>query len=108
MRSDVAVGSCLSGGLDSTAIVAAMVGHMGGAELPTFTYIADDDVLSEEKYLNIALERYPVTNFQTKPGIFRVLGNKKGAFTRDRQPKAAAHTLRSRWTTLNNRKPSAK
>ena len=46
-------------------------------------------------------------DFQTKPGIFRVLGNKKGAFTRDRQPKAAAHTLRSRWTTLNNRKPSA-
>ncbi|MFM6966093.1 MAG: beta-glucuronidase [Rhodoluna sp.] len=47
-------------------------------------------------------------DFQTKPGIFRVLGNKKGAFTRDRQPKAAAHTLRSRWTTLNNRKPAAK
>ncbi len=44
-------------------------------------------------------------DFQTKPGIFRVLGNKKGAFTRDRQPKAAAHTLRARWTTLNNRKP---
>jgi beta-glucuronidase len=47
-------------------------------------------------------------DFQTKPGIFRVLGNKKGAFTRDRQPKAAAHTLRARWTTVNNRKPSAK
>ncbi len=47
-------------------------------------------------------------DFQTKPGIFRVLGNKKGAFTRDRQPKAAAHTLRARWSTLNNRKPSGK
>ena len=46
-------------------------------------------------------------DFQTKPGIFRVLGNKKGAFTRDRQPKAAAHELRSRWTKLNNRKPQA-
>ena len=45
-------------------------------------------------------------DFQTKPGIFRVLGNKKGAFTRDRQPKAAAHTLRARWTQLNNRKPA--
>lgn len=44
-------------------------------------------------------------DFQTKPGIFRVLGNKKGAFTRDRQPKAAAHTLRARWTKVNNRKP---
>lgn len=44
-------------------------------------------------------------DFQTKPGIFRVLGNKKGAFTRDRQPKAAAHELRSRWTKLENQKP---
>jgi beta-glucuronidase len=44
-------------------------------------------------------------DFQTKPGIFRVLGNKKGAFTRDRQPKSAAHELRSRWTTVGNRKP---
>jgi beta-glucuronidase len=43
-------------------------------------------------------------DFQTKPGIFRVLGNKKGVFTRDRQPKAAAHNLRARWTQLNNRK----
>jgi beta-glucuronidase len=44
-------------------------------------------------------------DFQTKPGIFRVLGNKKGAFTRDRQPKAAAHELRRRWVGLNNQKP---
>jgi len=42
-------------------------------------------------------------DFQTKPGIFRVLGNKKGAFTRDRQPKASAHTLRARWTKLNQK-----
>ena len=47
-------------------------------------------------------------DFQTKPGIFRVLGNKKGVFTRDRQPKAAAHTLRGRWTSVGNRKPAAK
>jgi beta-glucuronidase len=47
-------------------------------------------------------------DFQTKPGIFRVLGNKKGVFPRDRQPKAAAHKLRARWTTLGNRKPAAK
>lgn len=36
-------------------------------------------------------------DFTTTSGIMRVGGNKKGAFTRDRQPKAAAHYLRSRW-----------
>ncbi|MCX7521815.1 beta-glucuronidase [Microbacterium sp. STN6] len=39
-------------------------------------------------------------DFQTSAGVFRVDGNKKGVFTRDRRPKAAAHALRSRWTSL--------
>ncbi len=38
-------------------------------------------------------------DFGTTAGIMRVGGNKKGAFTRDRQPKAVAHLLRRRWTT---------
>jgi beta-glucuronidase len=36
-------------------------------------------------------------DFATTSGIMRVGGNKKGVFTRDRQPKAAAHALRDRW-----------
>ncbi|WP_157153667.1 beta-glucuronidase [Brachyspira murdochii] len=39
-------------------------------------------------------------DFQTTEGIFRVDGNKKGIFTRSRQPKAVAHYIRSRWTKL--------
>jgi beta-glucuronidase len=39
-------------------------------------------------------------DFQTSDGVFRVDGNKKGVFTRDRRPKAAAHALRKRWTSL--------
>lgn len=36
-------------------------------------------------------------DFQTKVGTGRVDGNKKGVFTRDRNPKAAAHALKARW-----------
>lgn len=36
-------------------------------------------------------------DFQTKYGYARVDGNKKGAFTRDRRPKAGARALRQRW-----------
>ena len=39
-------------------------------------------------------------DFATTSGIVRVGGNKKGVFTRDRQPKAAAHALRRRWRGL--------
>ena len=36
-------------------------------------------------------------DFATAPGVIRVDGNKKGVFTRERRPKAAAHLLRRRW-----------
>ncbi|MBQ6335585.1 MAG: beta-glucuronidase [Erysipelotrichaceae bacterium] len=36
-------------------------------------------------------------DFQTTEGIFRVNGNKKGVFTRQRQPKDAAFVLKKRW-----------
>lgn len=36
-------------------------------------------------------------DFATTSGIARVGGNRKGVFTRDRKPKAAAHALRRRW-----------
>jgi beta-glucuronidase len=39
-------------------------------------------------------------DFATGPGIMRVGGNKKGVFTRDRHPKAAAFALRRRWQEL--------
>jgi beta-glucuronidase len=36
-------------------------------------------------------------DFATVPGVMRVDGNKKGVFTRERRPKAAARELRRRW-----------
>lgn len=36
-------------------------------------------------------------DFQTKQGLNRVDGNKKGVFTRNRQPKTAAFLLKKRW-----------
>jgi beta-glucuronidase len=47
-------------------------------------------------------------DFQTSSGIVRVDGNKKGAFTRDRRPKAAAHTLRRRWTARHHGQPDSR
>ena len=39
-------------------------------------------------------------DFATAAGVFRVDGNKKGVFTRERRPKASAHLLRRRWRRL--------
>lgn len=42
-------------------------------------------------------------DFATTPSIIRVGGNKKGVFTRNRKPKAAAHLLRERWAGITRR-----
>ncbi|MBP3240236.1 MAG: hypothetical protein J6M92_06795 [Oribacterium sp.] len=48
--------------------------------------------------LHILLRLYGVAaSFE---GIFRVGGNKKGIFTRDRQPKSAAFVLKKRWEEI--------
>lgn len=39
-------------------------------------------------------------DFATKQQVFRVLGNRKGVFTRQRQPKLVAHFLRERWSMI--------
>ena len=39
-------------------------------------------------------------DFQTSEGVMRVNGNKKGIFTRQRQPKDAAFTFKKRWESL--------
>ncbi|MDR2177477.1 MAG: beta-glucuronidase [Treponema sp.] len=45
-------------------------------------------------------QMWAFADFQTGEGIHRVDGNKKGVFTRQRQPKAAAFYLKTRWEGL--------
>jgi len=40
-------------------------------------------------------------DFATKQGLTRVGGNKKGIFTRNRQPKSVAFYIKERWNKLN-------
>ncbi len=53
LRSDVPIGTALSGGIDSSAIVCA-VRHLNPTqEIHTFSFIAEDEGISEEKWIDI-------------------------------------------------------
>ena len=54
---------------------------------------ADYDMVQNQQIWNFA-------DFQTVEGLMRVNGNKKGVFTRQRQPKRVAYKLKERWENI--------
>jgi len=61
MRSDVTVGSCLSGGLDSSSIVAS-VAHQFETPIQTFTSRFDIKKFDESEYVHILADEFETIN----------------------------------------------
>ena len=54
LRADVPVATTLSGGIDSSAIAGTIARVQGMSSLATFSYIADDPALGEERFVDAA------------------------------------------------------
>lgn len=67
MRSDVPVGSALSGGIDSSGIVCGIRALYPESEIHSFSYIAEDPALSEEQWIDRVAEHAGVTVHKVWP-----------------------------------------
>ncbi len=66
LRSDVPVGTCLSGGLDSSTLV-ALVSRVDEAELHTFSALFSEPGLDEERYVRAILGRVRARGWEVRP-----------------------------------------
>ena len=63
-------------------------------------YLAENHAIMDSYDFVKGEQIWNFANFQTTEGIMRVNGNKKGVFTRQRQPKEVAYNLKKRWESL--------
>ena len=83
-------------GADTIAGFHASTPVMFTEEYQVDFYEATHEITDRYDYF-IGEQVWNFADFATIQGIMRVVGNKKGIFTRDRQPKLAAHYFKKRW-----------
>jgi asparagine synthase (glutamine-hydrolysing) len=67
LRSDVPVGTCLSGGLDSSAIVALAVEQLNGGRINSFSSVYPVRGFDEARYVELVAARYHTIRHVTTP-----------------------------------------
>jgi asparagine synthase (glutamine-hydrolysing) len=76
LRSDVPLGTCLSGGVDSTAILMLMGKHVPDRKrIQSFTFITDDPVLSEGRFMRVACKAAGIESNQVLPSPQELVGD---------------------------------
>lgn len=68
LRSDVPVGTCLSGGLDSSTIVALATEQLSDGRMNSFSSLYPVKGLDERRYVDIVSARFNTIRHETTPG----------------------------------------
>ena len=74
LRSDVNVGACLSGGLDSSSIVCIAQQHSGNVQTVSSCY--DDPSYDEQEYIDIINDKYSIVSHKVFPNLEDLINKK--------------------------------
>ena len=86
-------------GADTLAGMHALPALMWSEEYQVEFFKVQHEVFDQFAWV-VGEHPWNLCDFATAEGIARVVGNRKGIFTRDRQPKAAAQLIRARWEQI--------
>jgi asparagine synthase (glutamine-hydrolysing) len=73
LRSDVPVGSCLSGGLDSSSVVSLTAMELKGGRQATFSARFNDPAVDEGEYIRPVAQQLAVTNYGVYPDPVKLM-----------------------------------
>jgi asparagine synthase (glutamine-hydrolysing) len=90
-RSDVPVGTCLSGGLDSSSIVCLAEQLRAGGEVPRYThsafgYVPQDEAFSERRHMQSVVDRTGARLFLVDPPVERFVEELLGIVRQQDEP----------------------
>jgi asparagine synthase (glutamine-hydrolysing) len=100
-RSDVPVGSCLSGGLDSSAIVCVAAELRTAGAIPSYahhglSYVPSDESLSERPFMDAVAQRTGIEMTYVEPSIDEVLAGMRAIVRQQDEPFGSA-SIAAQW-----------
>ena len=99
MRSDVPLGSCLSGGIDSSSVVSLVSSHSNGHRQSTFSARFDDPQVDEGEYIQAVAERFSTASYNIYPDPLRMV-NEIDSFAWHQEHPFVGPSIYAQWCVM--------